>query len=326
MNLTKYKLAVGAVTLGLISTLTATGQTAPSNEVRDLPPNQTFEREIVGAEKHTYRISVQKDGFLQIRVEQKGVDVTLKLIDATGSILATMDSPNGKQGPETLSFVAAKSGSFLLEVSGTDAKAEKGSYSIRREAPRLTTTKDKRRVEVERLFVEGMTARTVEGQGEAAIAKLEEATKGWRELEDAYLTDLTERQVKAIKLQPRTKALIAEFSAPTNLVIEGQKLIRASEGKSASVLAARAKFLESVEVARKFFKKLDDESLRDILPKDIKADWKTITRMNEVTALSGVGSTHDFLKEWPESVDHNKQAITVIREMRQDQRSEQVVR
>lgn len=308
MNLTKY-IHVSAVALGLILPLTAIGQKVPPSELRDLPPNQVVEREITGLEKHSYRINLQNDDFLQVRVEQKGADVTLKLVDADSNVVTTMDSPNGKVGPEILSFVAQQTGKFVLEVSGVDAKAEKGNYSILREAARTATKKDKRRVEIERLFIEGVTARSKQGQSKTAIAKLKAALEGWRELEDSNLIRLTERLVKTLEL-------IVELGIPHSLTAAGNKLIR--EGRRDSVLAARAKFMEGHEAARKFFKRLDEEDLRDIVTKDVKADLKVNAKMDELNALRGIGNTHDALKDWQESVNYNRQALSVIREMRQD--------
>jgi tetratricopeptide (TPR) repeat protein len=286
----------------------AMGQTPTPNELRDLPPNQTLERELTGAEGHRYKFNLNKDEFLQVRVEQKGVDVSLSLLNASGQVMATMDSPNNKEGPEILSFVAQQAGDFVLEVSGADAKAEKGDFSIRREAPRRATERDKRRVDVERLFIEGVT-RNKKGQSETAIAKLKEALEGWRELEDTYLIRLTERQVKTIEL-------IAELRAPNSLNAEGNKLIR--EGRRDSVLAARTKFIAGLDAARKFFKRLDEEDLSDIVTIDVRADLKVNAKLDELNSLRSIGNTHDALKEWQESVNYNRQAISLIREMRQD--------
>lgn len=305
MNLTKYLIAVGSVTLCLLSAL---GQTPPQNELRDLPPNQTFEREMTGGEVHRYRISLNKDEFLQLRIEQKSVDVSLKLLNESGSVIATMDSPTGKEGPEILSFVAAQTSSFTLEVSAPNSKAEKGNYSIRREAPRRATEKDKRRVEVERLYVEGVTAPGNVGQSEP-IAKLKEALKGWRELEDSYLARVTDRQV-------RTRELIVELGLPNTLISEGNRLIR--EGKPESILSARTKFNDGLEAARKLFKRLERDDLSDILTKDNKANLRTNARLDEINALRGIGNTYGALRDWQESVNSEKQAITVIREVLQD--------
>jgi len=291
----------------LLASFAAAGQTPAVPQ--PLPPGQTLEREMTGAEAHVYGFELRAGEFFQARVEQKGLDVKLRLLDAGGAVVATMDSPNGKEGPETLSFITEGPGRFTLEVSTLDAKAEKSAYTIWRENPRAATAVDRRRVEVERLFVEGLAARSIQGQAGTAVTRLGEALNGWRELEDSYLAALTGRQV-------RTMELVAELAAPNSLNAEGNKLIR--EGRRDSVLAARAKYMEGLEAARKFFKRLDEEDLSDIVTKDVKAELKVNAKMDELNALRGIGNTHDALRESQESVNYNRQAISVIREVRQD--------
>ncbi|MGB7922024.1 MAG: tetratricopeptide repeat protein [Pyrinomonadaceae bacterium] len=168
-------------------------------ESRQLEPNQSIEREMSGQEIHRYEFTLKNREFFQVRVEQKGVDVALKLLGIDGRILATMDSPNEKEGLETLSFVATAPDSFVLEVSGFDNKAGKGIYTIQREASRVATARDTRRVGVERVFVEAITARDTEGQRETALAKFDKALAGWQELQDDYLAQLTAKQIRLIK-------------------------------------------------------------------------------------------------------------------------------
>lgn len=170
-----------------------------------LRSQQPVERELAGGQTHVYQLEANAGDFLQIRIEQKGVDVALKLFDTDGvrgKLLAEMDSPNSKDGPETLSFVVTFGGSYTLQVSSFDAQATKGSYTIRLEALRKATAPDKRRVEVERAFVEGIALRDAGGKKEAAIAKLEESLRGWEELQDSYMTELTAVQVKQLKDPP----------------------------------------------------------------------------------------------------------------------------
>ncbi len=174
-------------------------QTGNQNDAPELKAGQTIEREMTGAETHFYKFDLKAGEFLQIRAEQKGVDVALKLFDADGKISAMMDSPNGAEGFEILSFVASKKGSFKLAIINFDETAAKGFYTVRREISRTANAGDKRRVENEKLFVEAMTARDAAGQEETAIGKLEEALSGWRELKDVYLTELTKRQLLALK-------------------------------------------------------------------------------------------------------------------------------
>lgn len=182
--------------ISVLIALAAFGQTPQTSE---LPPAQIIEREMKGAETHRYKFDLRAGEFFQVRVEQKSADVALKIVGANGKTLTAMDSPNGREGFEILSFVAAMSGDFILEVGSFDAKAEKGVYTIRRETPRTATAQDKKRVEIERTFIEAIAARDAENQTEIALTKLNEAAKGWRELKDDYLLALTAQNIGFLK-------------------------------------------------------------------------------------------------------------------------------
>ena len=186
MNFTKHHVTVSTIGCLMISALTALGQTQESTYVPELPPNQTIEREMTGAETHRYKITLKANEFFQVRIEQKGVDVAIKLTDVSGNVLASMDSPNEKEGPETLSFVATIAGNYSLEVSGLDPKAGKGGYNIRRDASRAATAQERQRVEADAIFAEARTLAN-EGSAEAlrtAIQKFNEARSRYQGLED----------------------------------------------------------------------------------------------------------------------------------------------
>jgi hypothetical protein len=104
--------------------LITSGQVA--NVSQPLAPNQTNEREMNGAKTDRYTFDLKENEFFQVRVEQKGIDVRLSLKDSKNNELATMDTPNGKEGFETLTWVAKDSGQYILEVISPNEKAEKG--------------------------------------------------------------------------------------------------------------------------------------------------------------------------------------------------------
>lgn len=262
----------------------------------ELPPGRALEREMAGAAAHAYVVRLKKDDFFQVRVEQRGIDVLLRLLDASGAELARMDSPNGKQGPETLTFVPKKSGSFTLEVSSTDAKATKGSYVIKREPSRTATVEDRRRVEVERLFVEATQAMTKQDRSDATLTKLEAALKGWQELGDPYLASRT-LWMKALALY-----------------YQGRKLL--NEGKPQPTLAARAKYLEALEALRGLYTRLTDQPLSVSLSQSERADWQAAVKAYEGLTLDNLAITHHLAKEWQESVNYRKLALAVLGEMR----------
>ena len=257
--------------------LAALGQTQSPNEVRELPPNQTLEREMACAETYRYKSDLKANEFFQMRVEQKGIDIALNLMEASGNVLATMDSPNGKEGCETLSFVAGKAGSFIFEVRGINARGEKGIYILDHEASRESTEKDRRHVAVEKLFYEGMTALDAKGQGEIAIEKLGEGLASWREIEDDYLVQLTAQQDKQLKKLQATAIFDEAFAL-------------FQQGTAESYRAARSNFLR----ARKIY--------QEIGAKD-----------DEIKSLMGAGFISDNLSEKQAALEYYDQALSMIK-------------
>src|SRR2546423_139183 len=69
-------------------------------DVRELQQGQTIEREMTGGATHTYRIAMTQGQYLHVVVEQKALDVVVRLYGPEGKKLIEVDSPNGTQGPE----------------------------------------------------------------------------------------------------------------------------------------------------------------------------------------------------------------------------------
>jgi CHAT domain-containing protein/Tfp pilus assembly protein PilF len=177
----------------------AVGQITENNQPQPLESGKTIERQLTGNETHRYQFKLKNKEFFQTQIEQKGVDILLKMFDSKNRLVSIMDSPNGDYGFETLSFIANVAGNYFLEVSGLDKKSEKGVYTIKREIPRLAKSVDIRRVAIEKLFVEAMSTKDFKEQPQITIAKLELALKGWKELNDTYLIGITTQQINQLK-------------------------------------------------------------------------------------------------------------------------------
>jgi CHAT domain-containing protein/Tfp pilus assembly protein PilF len=314
------RISFAVLALTLSAHVTA-GQKPQAGDVHELTSGQVVEREMSGAEAHLYKFTLAAAGFMQVRVEQKGVDVLLRLLDAGGVELARMDSPNGKVGPEILSFVATAAGGYTLEVSSLDEKAEKGAYTVRRTESRAATALDRRRVEVERAFVEGMTARDTAGQQATALVKLSEALAGWRELSDEYLLQLTQGQVRAVELAGRKAKAQAVFA-------EARKLEK--EGTAESKREALARF----ERSRDLYREIGDEAgqanclLRlgfihgslgeqqkalDFYNRALPLKRAVGDRAGEATTLNNIGLAYSALGEKQKALEFYNQALPLRR-------------
>jgi CHAT domain-containing protein/tetratricopeptide (TPR) repeat protein len=157
--------------------------TMAETEARRLEPGERLERTIAGGETHPYLIAVDAGELVRVVAQQKGADVVLKLVGPEGAILTEVDSPNGTEGPESLSEVAGTAGEIRVEVSVLDVQARPGSYEIRIDEKRPANESDRVRVAAERAFAAGEMSRIAKQYGEA-IPSYQRAVELWRPLGD----------------------------------------------------------------------------------------------------------------------------------------------
>lgn len=98
-----------------------------------LEKGKPIERAIAADETHTYRINVPPDRVVTGVIEQRGVDVKVRVIDPAGATVATLDSPNGASGPEPWILEGRGPGVWRLEVSPFPG-SEPGRYEARIDA------------------------------------------------------------------------------------------------------------------------------------------------------------------------------------------------
>ena len=102
---------------------------------------KTISASIKQGEKQKYTIKLNEKQFAFLKLIQKGVDVTISASDPDGKKLDEFDSPNGKEGPEPITLISHKKGTYLLEVYPTDKEETGGTYTIEmiRTEPLATT-------------------------------------------------------------------------------------------------------------------------------------------------------------------------------------------
>ena len=153
--------------------------------IRDLRRDEPIKQELSGKEWHVYRITLQEGQYTQVVVEQKGLDVAIRLFGPRGQKISEVDS-NLQTEPESISVLAETSGEYRLEVWPTDKKAATGVYEIRIEEWRTGTSRDKDRFAAQIASWEADQLQT-EGTAESlrnAIDRHEQALRLWRAVED----------------------------------------------------------------------------------------------------------------------------------------------
>lgn len=178
--------------------------TAAQAEARQLELRRPVERALGTKETHAYTIVLEAGQFLDAAVNQRGVDVVVRVFAPDGSKVLEIDSPNGTQGDEPIALEARAAGTYRIEVSplGQAGDDSAGRYEIRVNevlsadayAGRLAERRRKQQEVVARLRENAVQLKTVEsGSGFADLQPLKkvfrdvrfvglgEATHGTRE-------------------------------------------------------------------------------------------------------------------------------------------------
>jgi tetratricopeptide (TPR) repeat protein len=184
-------------------------QEQKSEEANSLTTNQTFERELQGNQTHKYRIVLQANECLEVKAEQKGIDVVIRLFDSEQKQLFEKDSPNGTQGFEELLFIANKAGNYEIYITALEKEAKSGNYTLKWNL-RNPTGKD--------YEVVGSTYHELK-QYDHALELYDKALNIWRQLSDkqnesrllariGYLYSLVLKQYeKAVQFNERGLAI-----------------------------------------------------------------------------------------------------------------------
>ena len=90
-----------------------------------------IERTLGGGQVHEFTVDAKANSYVQLVVEQKGIDVVVNVSSPDGKDLARCDTPNGAQGMEQVSFLATESGKYRVAISPLNKDDASGRYEIK---------------------------------------------------------------------------------------------------------------------------------------------------------------------------------------------------
>lgn len=122
---------------------TSYAATKPTKPQQTLELGKSLERKLNSKDKHTYTISLKKNDFLLLIVDQRGIDITLEVLDPNGQKLADIDNTPKTEGQENLVMIADTEGDYKLIVQPVDhEKPSTGNYQIKIQELRPATKRD----------------------------------------------------------------------------------------------------------------------------------------------------------------------------------------
>jgi CubicO group peptidase (beta-lactamase class C family) len=115
----------------LVAALAAAGPgVADDSDAPLLKKGVAIERELVGGDRHAYRVRFKSGQFFFAIVDQRGIDVVLRITGPDGEQVAELDSPNGPEGPEPITLMAPQPGEYRIEVRPFDDGHDAGRYAV----------------------------------------------------------------------------------------------------------------------------------------------------------------------------------------------------
>lgn len=160
-------------------------------EAQHLEQHKPIERELKAKETHAYALPLEAGQFLNAAVNQRGIDLVVRVLAPDGKLIAEIDSPNGTQGDEPIALEAKTAGTYRIEVSPLEQEGNTsaGRYEIRVNeilsadayAKRLAEKKRMQQAVIARLKEIAIPVKTVEaGNGFADLQPLKRVFKDVR--------------------------------------------------------------------------------------------------------------------------------------------------
>ncbi|HET7287700.1 MAG TPA: PPC domain-containing protein, partial [Pyrinomonadaceae bacterium] len=105
--------------------------TARAQTSATLQSGVPIERALGGGQVHEFTVNAKANTFVQLVIEQKGIDVVVNISTPDGKDLARCDTPNGADGVEEVSFLATESGKYRISISPLNKDDASGRYLIK---------------------------------------------------------------------------------------------------------------------------------------------------------------------------------------------------
>ena len=102
-----------------------------------------LQRQLSAGDVHAYRIQLRAGEYLEVVIDQRGIDIAARVLDPSGAVFREFDSPTGALGLERVRMLAATDGVYRLEVRALQPEADAGAYDVRINTVRPADAADK---------------------------------------------------------------------------------------------------------------------------------------------------------------------------------------
>jgi CHAT domain-containing protein/Tfp pilus assembly protein PilF len=318
-----------------------TNSKAGQAEVGELKQGQPIERDLVGGEAHPYRVALTSGQYVRVTIEQKGIDIAVKLFGIDGQKIIEVDY-EPIVGIEWVFVIAEATGDYRLEVGSPNKDVAAGSYTIKLEELRDATSRDRHHVAAQKAFLEGAQfheQRTGESLRKA-LEKYLQALPLWRSAEDpvreaSTLTAIgdaysalgdTQQALQyfnqALPLRHAARDLRRESIILNNL---GRVHVERGESQKALDYFSQALILKQTigdrkseantlySMASAYMQLGELQKALEYYDRALPLTRVTREKLGESLTLSSIGSVYYKMGAWQKALDYTSQALALVR-------------
>jgi CHAT domain-containing protein len=125
-----------------------------AQQITSLEVGRAITTEISGEQEHNYQLVLPEGQYARVIVDQRGVDISVRLLGPRGELIANFNDEYRSQGEEKVEVVAESGGTYRLIVRATSRSAPIGQYEIRATELRTATSDDRLLQEARKLKYE----------------------------------------------------------------------------------------------------------------------------------------------------------------------------
>jgi CHAT domain-containing protein len=301
---------INQTVLSVLLALTSLTVLARNHVVQqDLPVlelGQSSKQKIGGAESQYYRIVLMTDQYLSLVVDQRGIDVSVKLYQPDGSLAAESNrSFTGAYGPETISWVTETSGFYKLEVRALPSEHIAQFYEVKLLEERVATFQDRRRVALQSVFMqaEALREQKTPAATDQAIAKYEEALQLSRDVGDPV------SEAEVLNLLGLLYHLLKRDTLNARQRYDQALKIRQSLGDR------RGEAETLVNIARLLESQGERQKALDFYELSLQPWQQAGDRYGQAWAFNSLGQLYYLLKQAPKALDYQNRALQIWRDV-----------
>jgi tetratricopeptide (TPR) repeat protein/CHAT domain-containing protein len=294
---------------------------------------------------HYFEVAANAGEFIYVAVDELGVALTSALFDPSGKMLLETHAVGSAEERVSLSFIAASSRLYRIEIRPSDKGPARGRYRITLEEQRRAAPQDDKRIAAQRAFIEGakLYEQATDESYRLAVGRFTQAQFLYRELgmrieEGVTLSAmgwvhvLLDEYEKAVGCYDQALATYREVKDRTG---EGHALN--GLGIAYDDLGEHEKAIHYCEQALAISREVKDrdgegnafnnlglsfQGLRqyeraiDYYHQGLEVYREVKDRVGEGRALSNLGIGYEGLTQYAKAVEYIEQALVVSREVR----------